>query len=102
MLRGGTGCALMQAAGRQKLSFKIVCKLCGRLCRGWWHSSGWGKELIYSEDLNNSRGGRTAGKKFVRGRVEDVTKKKTGRRQTRKTIGALHIRRGLGGFIYDL
>lgn len=36
----------------------------------WSHSSSGGKELIYSEDLNNSRGEKTAGKKFERGKVE--------------------------------
>ena len=87
---------------KTETKFNIVCKLRGRLCRGWWYSSGCGKELIYSEDLNSSRGRKTAGKKLVRGRVEDVIKKKTGGRQTRKKFAALHIRRGLGGFIYDL
>lgn len=102
MLSGRTGCALRQATGREKRSFKILCKLRGRLCRGGWYSSGCGKELIYTEDLNNSGGGKTAGKTFVRGRGEDVIKKTTGGRQTRKIFAALHIKRGLGGFLYDL
>lgn len=57
-----TSCALMQTAGRRKLGLKFLCEFCGRLCKGWWGSSGCGKELIYSEGLNNFRREKTARK----------------------------------------
>lgn len=45
------------------MKFQNCVSYLGGFGEKWWYRSGYGKELIYSEDLNNFRREKTTGEK---------------------------------------